>query len=261
MPNDLGGFIRYYWKSKDSFPIQNAVGMGLWGHLLLRATVNKRVLPNGEILNETEVLISSVKFAQDMGISRKVLRRFLDLFEKEGMIKMLKRDRNGTTLSICKYKTYQPQFYEEGQKRNSNGTATEQKRNSNGPHTINPNNPKSPKNPKRKGASPSQPQPTLFEEVISFGSREVDDSFASWVLYKEERREGIKQTSMKGLITRVTNLVKKHGSEAVADSFQQAIASGWQGWEHGLKNGKSSSCDPNDPRGTFAAAESFLNDG
>lgn len=146
------GWIKLYWKTTESLVGTSAVATGIWAHLLLRAAVRKRVLRNGQILNPGEVMISEVGFAADLDVSRKVMRRVLNLFAESGMIEVIKRDRNGTKLSISNWGAYQDFGQPKGQQRDSNETATNIERDSNEHQTENPKIPKSPKKPKREGA-------------------------------------------------------------------------------------------------------------
>ena len=124
-----GGWIKVHRKLRDSIAGSSAIATGVWVHLLLRAAYRPVVLRNGRTLQPGEVLISEVSFAADLGVSRKVMRRLIALFVAERMIEVLKRDRNGTHLSICRWATYQDSREQKGQQRDSNGIEREQKGN------------------------------------------------------------------------------------------------------------------------------------
>lgn len=142
-----GGWIKLYWKLKDSVAGSSAVSTGVWVHILLRVSHRPKVLRNGTKLEPGDVLLSEVRFAEEMGVSRKVMRRLINLFESEGMIEIRKRDRNGTRLSVCNWRTYQDSDGAKGQQRNRSETETGQQRNNNEPQTESPKIPKSPHPP------------------------------------------------------------------------------------------------------------------
>lgn len=127
--------------------------MGIWTHLLCRVYHEGKLLNNGIHVSAGETIISEVAFADAMGVSRKVMRRVLDVFVKEGMIEVLKRDRNGTYLSVCKWETYQSSGKAKGteteQQRNKNETTTEHERDLNEHQSKSPKIPKSPKTTKK----------------------------------------------------------------------------------------------------------------
>lgn len=159
------GWIKLHWKLKRSLAGSSAVSTGVWVHLLLRAARRRVLLNNGHTLEPGEVIISEIGFGRDLNITRKVMRRILSEFERDGMIEVVKRDRNGTRLSICNWRTYQDSPDAEGQQRTTNEQQTSNKRTLNEHQTEIPKIPKSPKN--NSGRKPSAPTWTEADREIA----------------------------------------------------------------------------------------------
>ena len=62
----------------------------------------------------------------------------------------------------------------------------------------------------------------------SFGPQ-LQSAFDDWLKYKEERREGYKETGLRNLIGEIRNNAKKYGEEAVAELIRHSMASNWRG--------------------------------
>src|SRR5690606_16314822 len=101
------GWIKMYWKTKDSIVGSNFTALGLWTYLLLSASATRRILRNGEVLEPGEAIVSAKELAKRAKCSDRTIQRFLKTFEEEGMISVVKVSRNGTHLSICNWATYQ----------------------------------------------------------------------------------------------------------------------------------------------------------
>lgn len=156
------GWFKVAWKTKDSPGCSSAVAMGVWMHLLCRVSRRDRTLRNGMMLLAGQAQISEVAFAADLDVSRKVMRRLLNLYVDLGMIEVTKRDRNGTAITVCNWRTYNDSEKQKGQQRNSNETATEHKRNSKEHQTEIPKKERREEG-KNKGASPRFVKPTSAE--------------------------------------------------------------------------------------------------
>jgi len=88
-----------------------------WIDLLLRANhADRKVVWRGELIEvKRGQLISSItKLAQQWKWGRKRVRNFLELLEKEGMIRYSKGDSRKLTLTISNYEHYQKQDAPEG---------------------------------------------------------------------------------------------------------------------------------------------------
>lgn len=108
-----------------------------------------------------------------------------------------------------------------------------------------------------KGEPPPQLPPSIRTPAMI-------SAVESWIAYKAERREGYKPQGLKALYARIANVAGMHGAQTVIDRMERAKASGWKGWDHDDKpagRGSPSMFDASDPRGTFAAAASYLNSG
>lgn len=162
----MDGWFRVAWKLKDCTECSSAVAAGVWIHLLCRVYHRAKVLSNGMRIERGECLISETGLADDLDVSRKVMRRLLKAYESAGMIKILKRDRNGTRLSVCQWGTYQISKEPKGHKRNSNEQPTEQQRETNERQSNSPNIPNNPES-KNGGAAPRFTPPTV-EEVRGY---------------------------------------------------------------------------------------------
>ena len=82
------------------------------------------------------------------------------------------------------------------------------------------------------------------KETVSIDLSQFDsalgESITSWLAYKIERNEGYKPVGLKSFLSQIAKAEAKHGYDAVVDSIEGAMADGWKGWRHGLKenNGK-----------------------
>lgn len=56
-----------------------------------------------------------------------------------------------------------------------------------------------------------------------------------WIEHKAERRKPYKPAGLAALVSRAAKLAAQNGERRVIDSIEQAMAAGWEGWEHGLK--------------------------
>ena len=138
------GWIKLYWKTKDSLAGSNLIALGLWSHILLSTAHRDTLLSNGQTLHAGECIISSRELANGCNISDRTLRRYVDSFVQAGMVSVLKRDRNGTHLSVCKWAAYQTSGETAVQEQPRKRSESAAKRRSNGAQTESPKSPKSP---------------------------------------------------------------------------------------------------------------------
>ena len=93
----------------------------------------------------------------------------------------------------------------------------------------------------------------------------LESAVAAWVAYKAERREAYKPRGLAALRSRIANLAAQHGDRAVIAAIERAQANGWKGFDHDVgavsPRGSPVVRSPSDPRGTFAAAQRFLDGG
>lgn len=266
MSHERGGYIRVDWATKDSLQGSNVVSLGLWSWLMLSATARRRALSSGRVLERGDVLISSKGLAERLDMSAKTIRRYLDLWERDGAIRIIKRDRNGTHLNLCNFSTYQTIGSDAGTERELKGNETGTKeprignetgtqRERNGAHTEKPNKPEtinqSPKNPEERDAvaPPSKASAKASSKgtkaTVKLSAEEVDavgefepaelrESLSQWLRYKRRRRETYGPEGLTAALSRARNLAAEHGALAVADAIERAMAAGWKGYDHGI---------------------------
>lgn len=132
------GWIKLYWKTKESLVGSNIIALGLWSHILLSVSRKDRILHNGELLKAGECIISAAQLAKDANLCKKTVQRYLQTFETSGAISVVKKSRNGTHLSVCNWRTYQEDLSGGVAKKSRNEPATSPQRHRNAPQTENP---------------------------------------------------------------------------------------------------------------------------
>lgn len=214
----IEGWLKIHRKMRDSLAGSSAIATGIWVHILLRAAHSAVILNNGQSLEAGELLISETGFADDMKVSRKVMRRVLSEFEKNGMLNVVKRDRNGTKLSVCNWSTYQDSEKQKGQQRNSNGTATELKRNSNERQSKNEKNEKN----ERRGKFTPPSVEEVREYMTSMGYPLDPEAFVA-----SYQRSGWKLSSGRPMTCWKSSVVtwEKNRVKWEAEKRQQQLAS------------------------------------
>ncbi len=106
-------WLKLYRKARHSAVFKDPLTWQVWSALMMDANWEQRQLFNGQILEPGQLLIGQDKYAQDLGLTRKVLRLRLKWLEKCGNV-AIKRARNGTLVTICNWATYQSKEEEEG---------------------------------------------------------------------------------------------------------------------------------------------------
>lgn len=132
MAEESDGWIKFYWKTKNSLAWSTGASAALWSHILLSTAHKRRVLKTGETIKAGDCIISQSKLSEWLGVNRKVVARLLKAFEADGMITVGKTGKNGTYLSVCGWRTYQKSGTRTGQQRRKNGTRTGQERDNKG---------------------------------------------------------------------------------------------------------------------------------
>ena len=96
---------------------------------------------------------------------------------------------------------------------------------------------------RKKGTS--YPKKEMEREINAMGfDPGVELILKDWIAYKIEKRQGYHPTGFKNLMSRVKKEEQSHGSQAVIDSVQEAMANGWQGIAWNRISGRS----PNDSK-------------
>ena len=158
--------IQEHWIFNDSWKFRN------WIDLILMVNHrDNKVELNGTLFNckRGETLRSLQTLATRWRCSKSKVRRFLELLQKEGMIR-LKNETKTTRITICKYDTYQ-----------ISDTAVKRKRNTDETHT-NPN--KNDKNEKKKKTFKKNLEPFIEK----YGSEMIEDFYLYWT---EETPKGL----------------------------------------------------------------------
>ena len=158
----MDGWIKVYWKLKRSFAYSNGATLALWIHILLSISRKRTILHNGTILEPGQCIISISELAKWLEKHKTTVSKYLKAFESDGMITVIKRDRNGTTLSVNNWRTYQDFSTSNATNSDRNATATRPNGNRNGTQTEIPKIPKKP-DTRSKGAAPKFVPPTVDE--------------------------------------------------------------------------------------------------
>lgn len=87
---------------------------------------------------------------------------------------------------------------------------------------------------KKGTTSPKKAAKPHGAEIEAMGFEpDLEQAVKDWTAYKTEKRQGYKPTGFRSLLSRIKAEADKHGSRAVIDAIQEAMANGWQGivWE------------------------------
>jgi hypothetical protein len=76
------------------------------------------------------------------------------------------------------------------------------------------------------------------EKPVPILSEKLDQATKEWIAYKTEKGQKYKPTGLRSLVSRVANVAKTYGEDAVTSAMQRAMASGWQGWDHDVEKWK-----------------------
>lgn len=158
--------IQEHWIFTDSWKFRNWIDL-----ILLVNHKDNKVELNGTLFQckRGETLRSLQTLATRWRCSKSKVRRFLELLQKEGMIR-LKNERKTTRITICKYDTYQIPDTAVKRKRNANETQT----------NLNKNE----KNEKNKKTFKKNLEPFLEK----YGAEMLEDFFLYWT---EETPKGL----------------------------------------------------------------------
>lgn len=106
----LDGWIKLHRCIYDHWIWKEPVKLKWWLDLILMANhKEKKILINDEliVIERGSYHTSELKLAERWSIDRKTVRKFLDLLEKDEMIRVEKSRKLGTTIKICNYESYQ----------------------------------------------------------------------------------------------------------------------------------------------------------
>jgi uncharacterized protein YdaU (DUF1376 family) len=66
----------------------------------------------------------------------------------------------------------------------------------------------------------------------SIRSEDFRKTLNDWLIYKNERRENYELTGLRKMISHAANRASEHGTQAVIDAMESAMANSWKGWDH-----------------------------
>ena len=220
-------WLKLHRKSRHSAAFEDPLMWKVWCGLLMDANWERRQLYNGLILEPGQLMIGQEKYAEDLGVTRKVLRLRLQWLEKCGNV-ATERAKNGTLVTICNWATYQRTQDEEGP---ASGPRKGQGRAKEGP---------------RKGQGRAREEEKKEEEEVKEGEEEERASSSSsplhidqlsnvgvfdgwWSIWPRPKRVGY-QLAQAEYLAAIADLRKKHATiagaeEFLADRLQQFIGS------------------------------------
>lgn len=106
----LDGWIKLHRCIYDHWIWKEPVKLKWWLDLILMVNhKEKKVLINNEliVIERGSYHTSELKLAERWDVDRKTVRKFLELLEKDEMIKVEKSRKLGTTIKVCNYESYQ----------------------------------------------------------------------------------------------------------------------------------------------------------
>lgn len=160
------GWIKLHRKVMHSGYYTDSFAVHLWIHLLLEASHGKKkTMFNGKLieLKEGQFITGRKKLSAQTGISEKVIRKWLNIFEINQQL-AIENTSGGSCISILNYKSYQTL----GQPRANDGPAAGQQRANDGPLLKELKNDKNVKN-EREGQIFAPPG--IFEIIEFFNAK------------------------------------------------------------------------------------------
>lgn len=105
MGDYIKGFALVHRQILEGKYHDNLIAMGLWTYILLSANWKEKYF-QGELIPRGSYITSISGMATQFGMDRKTVRKYLENFEKDGMI-CLKRDNKKTIIEVVNYDKYQ----------------------------------------------------------------------------------------------------------------------------------------------------------
>lgn len=86
-------------------------------------------------------------------------------------------------------------------------------------------------NTQKGGTRKRETQEQIFDRLVQgrFLDCVLEDKIREWLKYKSERKEPYKETGMRSLINKIEKAVDEFGVDAVMDSIDSSMSSGWKG--------------------------------
>jgi len=233
----LNGWLKVHRKMLDHWVSEEPELFAMWMRLLLEANhSDKKTMFNGALveIQRGQTLFGLEAFEAKSGISRKKLRRYLDMLEKEGMIGR-QRTNKYSLISIVNYDSYQDegsqkasQGQAEGSQKASQGQAEGKQRASQGQHRKNVKNVKNVKNTDTGAAS---------IDYSSWPAMPSDQVFKDWLAARRKAKATHSQTAM----NQIGKELRKAAAMGISvdECLAEAATRGWRGFKaEWLSNGK-----------------------
>ena len=151
------------------------------------------------------------------GISKKRLRRYMDMLEKEGMIGRQKTNKY-SLISIVNYNQYQI----EGSQEAAKGQAKGKPRASQGQHR------KKGKNDKEKDIPPISPKGDDVDFSV-WPQQPTDQTMKDWQAMRKKKKATISQTVVNRMTAELEKAVSK--GYTVDECLQECVLRNWQGFK------------------------------
>lgn len=247
----LNGWIKVHRQLLEHWVSQEPELFAFWMRLLLEANhAEVRRMFNGSLITieRGQVVFGLEAFEAKSGISKKKLRRYLDLLQKEGMIGRQVTNKC-SIISISNYNDYQ----EEGRQEAGKGQAEGKPRASQGQHRKNVKNGEKVK--KRDIGSPGL-------DYSCWPDLPTDQVMADWLEMRKRKKANVTQTVINNFGKQM-ELAAKQGFSA-DDCLSECIVRNWTGFKaEWLKSGSGSKfTDPTrDTIGSDKIAELIKNVG
>ena len=221
------GWIKLYrqiqnnwiWETSKPFDKRSA-----WIDILLSANYKSRKVNLGNELigvEKGEFITSQVKLAEKWGWSRTKVRNFLDLLEKDGMIKKQVKNNKRTHLKVCNYGDYQhsENSKKTGEKQEENRSSTGGKQVENTDKNV--KNVKNEKNVSNNGGkfdltkkeNGRYKYPDGFEKIWSKYPYKRGSKKSAWRKWKARRKEGVENDLLLEAVENYTQQIDKQGTD------------------------------------------------
>lgn len=188
----MSGWICLHRKLKAHWIYQESEALKLWITLLMDANHQaKTTMFNGSLITigRGQMIAGRLSLSGQTGVSERRVRRYLDLFEKEGLI-VRQKSNKFSLITITKYAEYQDRVQQESSKRPTTDPATDP---ATDPHLNNDNNVNN-VNKKKRGFSPPSLQEVAdycLERKNSVDPQTFIDFYSSkgWMVGKTKMKD------------------------------------------------------------------------
>ena len=223
----------------------------LWIWCLCRANYSNGRF-RGEMIERGQFVTGRNSAAAELQVSPSKWYRGIERLQELGCI-TVSTNSNWTTITVCKYDTYQNATEEIEQKPDSERTSADA---TSGQVVIQRadtieerNNSKKERREEGKKETPASPE-------LPFSSPEFQDSWKDFVSMRSEIKRPLKPTAIKLSLTKLAAM----GEANAIQSLKESTANQWQGLFEPKPQSRAGlgGNTQHDPRGNFAAREQFL---